>query len=373
MCAEKTIMHQDQSVINQQFASLAKAERLLPIKVPAFFRKKVEAEVSALGHIGGPLHRSVYPTLEKLELHAPGEVNDFVEDRSNMPDSLKNCAIRKYSNRLLFFPTNVCAGHCLYCFRQDVLSELHDSSGGGRALKNQTDSLLDYLESDPTITEVILSGGDPLTLPLSHLQELLQRLVCKFPQLNLRIHSRVPIFNPSMIKQSHIDVMASSRVRLVIHTIHPYELCTEVEEKICEMKAKGVRLYAQFPILRGINDHVKVLARHLELLDIHGIRTLSMFIPDPIRYSATFRLRLSRLFSILDELNWHTSAWINSTRVVLDTPFGKVRREDISKVDEATDIVHFQRNGKDIAYPDFPEKLDLPGKIETLLWKDKLF
>lgn len=362
----------EQSLLNQSFQSLAKEEHLLPIKVTPFYRKKVEEEVAELGHHEGPLHRAVYPTKERMTVHAPGEVADFVDDRENMPDGLTDVAIRKYENRMLFFPTDVCAAHCQYCFRQDVLNELHEEKEGPNPLDANLDNLLGYLTEHPEVQEVILSGGDPMTLSYPKLEKVLSTLKETAKVKNIRIHTRTLIFSPKVFKPDTIKLLSDMDVRLVSHSIHPYELCDEVEHYSRELDNKGVRLYNQFPVLRNVNDHPKVLSQHLEKLDKLRMRNLSMFIPDPINYSASFRIRLKRLFDMLDELNWSTPSWVNSTRLVLDTHYGKVRREDVKFYDEETNKVVFEREGHMIPFEDFPVELDKAGDIKTLLWKDNL-
>jgi lysine 2,3-aminomutase len=110
--------------------------------------------------------------------------------------------------------------------------------------------------------------------------------------------------------------------------------------------------------------------QHLETLDNLNIRNLSMFIPDPINYSAAFRISLKRQSEIINTLNWKSPSWINSTRLVLDTPIGKVRREDMIEYDEKRKLAVFEREGKKVLYPDLPEEMDIPGKLDILLWKN---
>ena len=78
---------------------------------------------------------------------------------------------------------------------------------------------------------------------------------------------------------------------------------------------------------------------------------------------------LKRLFRLVDELYWTTGSWTNGVRLVLDSPVGKVRREDIVSWDEGTGQVVFQRQGKNVVYHDFPAELDKPGELATLLWR----
>ena len=279
----------NQDSLNRAFQKLVQTERLLPIKTTQFYRRKVEEEITALGGCEGPLHRAVYPTKERLTTHAPGEVIDFVSDRDNMPAELQGFAIRKYSDRILFLPTHVCAAHCQYCFRQNILAERRTENPNATIdFDKRVDKLLSFLKEHTTIQEVILSGGDPLTIPYGRLERLLAALKTTHIQ-HIRIHTRSLVFEPRVFNSRIINLLGAARVRLVIHSIHPYEICDDVRNYIAELHRADVRLYNQFPLLRGINDHAEVLAKHLTVLDELGIRNLSVFIPDPISYSASFR------------------------------------------------------------------------------------
>ncbi len=358
-----------QTEINERFRILAEQEHLLPIKITQFYQRKIDDEVAALGHTGGPLHRSAYPSVERLEVRAPGEVADFVEDRQNMPEGLRDLVVHKYENRLLFLPTDICSAHCQYCFRQDVLSHMHVQDVATVPFADKVHSLIDYLRANSKVTEVILSGGDPMTIGFGRLDQILKTVTQQTQVTNFRIHTRTIVFSPRVWSDKVISLLSDHNVRIVFHIIHPYEVCDEVKQCISRIQARGIRCYNQFPLLRKVNDHAEVLQRHLTQLDELGIRNLSMFIPDAIHFSAPFRIRLRRLFDIVDQLNWTGPSWVNSTRLVMDTPVGKVRREDMASYDEQG-IVTFVREGKQIEYHDFPEELDEPGDLNTLLWKD---
>lgn len=103
-------------------------------------------------------------------------------------------------------------------------------------------------------------------------------------------------------------------------------------------------------------------------MDELHIRPLSIFITDPISYSASFRLSFKRIIKIMDEINWNTPSWINSTRFTMDTTIGKVRRENI--IDWNGNCITFARDGKTVKYYDLDEGIDIPSDINTLLWKE---
>lgn len=355
-----------QSALNDRYRTISAQERLLPIKVTKFFQKKIDEEFTVLGHNEGPLHRMVYPTQERLQIRTPDEVIDFVDDRSNMPENAKDILIHKYPDRILFMPTANCIAHCQYCFRQDVLSDpLLESS----VLDERLVTLQNYLATHPQITEVILSGGDPMSLSFKQLEKIILALKNLSQVTSIRLHTKAISYAPQVFSNDKIKLLGDAQVRLVFHLAHPYEICDEVISSIKQLQQQGVRCYNQFPILRNINDHVDVLIKHLKLLDDLNVRNLSIFVAEPVKYSASYRVSLPRLFKLLDELNWRTPSWINATRFALDTPKGKVRREDLQSYDETTGTAIFLRAGEKVCYQDFPGKLDEPGKVKTLLWK----
>jgi lysine 2,3-aminomutase len=358
----------DQAALNAAYGRLARAAHLLPIKVTGFYKAKLEAELAALGHTDGPLHRIVYPSKERMTDRAPGEVADFVDDRANMASAGHRAIVQKYADRVLFLATPVCAAHCQYCFRQDVLTQMHGEDPVD--LDDRLAALVEHVERDASITEVILSGGDPLTLSPAALERVLSRLRA-LPQLNsIRVHTRALVFAPQFF--AHGDkaaILARADVRLVHHIAHPYEICGEVAAALTHLNGLGLRNYNQFPILRGINDDAGLLAFHIRRLDELRVRNLSIFAPDPINYSAAFRLTLDRLFTIHDRLSATTPSWINATALTFDSPQGKFRREHLVSRDRAAGTALFRHRGQDILYHDLPAALDMPGDPSVMLWQ----
>jgi lysine 2,3-aminomutase len=370
MSVAKPILNDNQDARNEHYAALAVSHGLLPIKVTPFYQKKIDEEVAALGHHEGPLARTVYPSHERIHLRAPGEVPDWVDDRSNMENDAKDIFIQKYPNRVLFTPTSTCAAHCLYCFRQDVLTE--QKAGQRKTVAEQCDVLAKHLLAHPEVNEVILSGGDPLTLSYAELQTIFERLSQIKTVTEFRIHTRVPVFSPAALKNDEkLELFAKYSVRMVMHIIHPYEVCDEVAALFARMHRHGIRMYNHFPMLRHVNDHADVLLELMAKLEEHHVRTLSIYVPEPINFSAAYRISYDRMCSIIDDVNARGASWLNSFRFCLDSPFGKVRRENLKMRDRASQILVFIREGQRIDYPDFPEGLDRPGSVKTMLWKMK--
>ena len=347
--------------LEKEYNELVKNDNLLPIKISDFYMKKVLEEVKTIG-INGPLYKSVLPTKERITLKNTVETRDYVEEYKHMPIENVDYVIQKYKERVLFIITDVCFSHCQYCFRTYNLS-VFQRSNLKKTIDNKVKTLKMYLEEHSEITEIILSGGDPLSIGLDNLKYVLEEL----KKWNIRIHTRSIVYDPSVFTDDIIDLLSYYDVRLVFHINHPYEICDVVKEKVNKLNNKNVRMYAQFPLLRGINDSVKVLSILLREMDELHIRTISIFIPDPISYSASFRINFERIMKIQDELNWTTPSWINSVRFTMDTTLGKVRRENIVKINGK--CITFEREGKCVDYYDLDEGIDIPSNEDILLWK----
>lgn len=344
------------------YEDLVKKDSLLPIKVSNFYRKKIEEEVQTIG-ICGPLYKSVIPTKDKLELKTSIETRDYVEENKHMPVKNVDYIIRKYDNRLVFIITDICFAHCQYCFRTYNLSK-YQAGNTKKTIVEKITTLKNYLKNNKEIKEVIFSGGDPLSIGYENLEYALKSL----KKWDIRIHTRAIIYKPSVFTNKIISLLKEYNVRLVFHINHPYEICEQVQGKIKKICKAGIRMYSQFPLLRGINDNSLVLIKLLEIMDNLHIRPLSIFIPDPISYSACFRLSFKRIIKIIDEVNFSTPSWINSTRFTMDTTIGKVRRENIVKW--IGNCITFSRDNKEVKYYDLDEGIDTPTPIKTLLWKE---
>ena len=348
--------------LQEKYRQLVEMDNLLPIKISDFYMKKIIEEIDTIG-MGGPLYRSVIPIKDKIDLKTSVETRDYVEEDKHNP--VENCdyIIQKYENRLVFIITDVCFAHCQYCFRTYNLSKFQQSNLK-ETIKNKILVLKKYLQSHSNIKEVIFSGGDPLSIGYENMKFALDEL----QQWNIRIHTRAIVYEPSIFTEKMINLFNKHNIRLVFHINHPYEIDEVVEEKINEIRKAGIRMYSQFPLLRGINDNSKVLIKLLIKMDELNIRPLSIFIPDPISYGAVNRISVSRIEKIMDEVNWNTPSWVNSVRFVMDTTIGKVRRENIIKREGK--CITFSRDGKTVEYYDLDDGIDVPSPIDKLLWKN---
>ena len=212
------------------------------------------------GDPADPLLRQVLPLGAELE-PARGFTADPVGDAAveSAPGLL-----RKYHGRALLITTGACAVHCRYCFRRHFPYDT--------APKSLADwrPALDEIAADPTISEVILSGGDPWTLVDDVLEPLARRIATIEHVRRLRVHTRLPVFIPERVCDSLLSWFGARRRRptpiCVIHANHAAELDDSVAGACERLRSAGVLLLNQTVLLRGVNDSVEALTALSERL-----------------------------------------------------------------------------------------------------------
>ncbi len=332
--------------------------------VNEFYKRKIEEEEKYVKN--GPLKRVIYKDKCYGSSTQYGVVNDYAGDNLYAIDE-SDTILHKYSNRLLVLVTSKCICECAYCFRQvnrrTNISEV--------AIEKITDNVIDYVNNHKEVKEVIISGGDPIILGAKKLSYFLEKISKETHIRDFRLHTRSIVHSPDIITKEIIELLAKYDVRLVFHIVHPYEICTYVEDKIKEIQKKGIRCYNQFPLLRGINDNVKVIASLLYLLDNNRIRNLTIFITDPLIDIEEYRVSIRRSYEIWAELEMNYPAWLNATKMVFDSSIGKIAIKDMIELDEEKQGYWFRRGEKKIFFPDIPEEIDEAGDLNSMLWKDK--
>jgi len=163
--------------------------------------------------------------------------------------------------------TGSCAINCRYCFRRNFpYADLQLS-------KQQEDAAIKTIQNDTSISEVILSGGDPLLLSDSRLTRLIRQLDGIGHLKRIRIHSRLPIVLPARITDEFINALTQSpkQIIIVVHCNHAHELNERVIVACNSLKNGGITLFNQSVLLKGVNDNAKVLCELSEQLFSHGI------------------------------------------------------------------------------------------------------
>lgn len=260
-----------------------------PIRVPLSFANRMEK-----ANPNDPLLRQVLAVEQEMELTPGFSADPLDESSANTVPGL----LHKYQGRVLFMPTTACAINCRYCFRRHFPYE--DNRPSETALAR----LLDYLNADDSITEVILSGGDPLLLD----DELLRRLVTRLetiPQLKrLRIHSRTAIAIPARLTPELGKLLQDSRLAasLVLHCNHPNEIDSELHTRLTDFRGYGVTLLNQSVLLRGVNDDVATLEQLSNRLFDVGVLPYYLHLLDPVTGAAHFDVSEARATALFQEL-----------------------------------------------------------------------
>ncbi len=233
------------------------------------------------GRPNDPLLRQVLPHRAE-NTSAQGFNADPVGDLAAMhrPGLLK-----KYHGRALLLLTGACAVNCRYCFRREFPYQ-------GLVGSPQLSAGLADIASDPSIREVILSGGDPLMLKDAPLSELLQRLESIPHLLRLRIHTRLPLVLPARVTPALLTALARTRLQtvLVMHVNHAQEIDEAVITASRALTEHRVTLLNQSVLLRGVNDDAAVLAALSEQLFVAGILPYYLHMLDRVSGAAHFEV-----------------------------------------------------------------------------------
>jgi EF-P beta-lysylation protein EpmB len=266
------------------------ATKHFPLRVPYSFAERMQK-----GNLDDPLLRQVLP-LTAETLQTPGYSIDPVGDLGAMP---RLGLLHKYHGRVLLLTTGACAIHCRYCFRR------HFPYAKANPLKDKWEEALDYVASNRDITEVILSGGDPLVLSDRRLSGLAARLGT-IPHVRcLRLHTRLPIVLPDRIDHQLLGWMTDVGLRkvVVIHTNHANELDESVGRALNRLTSSGAILLNQAVLLRGINDSVEALSNLSEALIHVGVLPYYLHLLDKVQGAAHFDVPKKHACALIKALN----------------------------------------------------------------------
>jgi lysine 2,3-aminomutase len=264
-----------------------------------------------------PLVRQFLP--DSRELHAlPHERADPIGD---VPFSPVKGIVHRYPDRVLLKVAHACPVYCRFCFRREMVG-----SHGEPLLGDALDGAIDYVRSHPAVWEVILTGGDPLSLSPRRLTDVLTRLAAISHVRILRIHSRVPIVDPESIDQSLTRALnVATPIYIALHVNHPQEITESVVAAIGRLLDTGALLLSQTVLLRGVNDDAGVLEQLFRRLVTLKVRPYYLHHPDLAPGTSHFRVSIETGQALVQALRQTTSGLCMPT-YVLDIPggFGKV-------------------------------------------------
>ena len=262
-----------------------------------------------------PLRRTHIPVGTEY-LRTPGEADDPLgEDHDSAVPGL----VHRYPDRVLFLSTGTCSTYCRYCTRSRMVGE---SGGEYTFSKSQWDKAFEYIEAHPAIRDVLISGGDPLTIGDDKLDYLLGRLRAIKHVEFVRLGTKVPVVLPQRVTRALTKMLKKHHpLWMSIHFTRPEELTPEVTESTARLADAGIPLGSQTVLLKGINDDVATLKKLYHGLLMRRVKPYYLYQCDPITGSSHFRTSVATGLAMIEGLRGHTTGYA-VPQFVIDAPGG---------------------------------------------------
>lgn len=263
-------------------------------------------------------------------------------DASNEAANTKLPGVQhKYPHTVLLLVNEVCGAYCRYCFRKRLFMDDNDET------INDISAGLDYIRSQPQVTNVLLTGGDPLVMSTGKLERILAALRA-IPHVGIiRIGSKMPAFNPFRILEDHRlqEVLRThstpeKRIYLMAHFDHPRELTPEAAAGLEAFHQAGVIAVNQCPLIRGVNDDPAVLAALFRKLSFIGVPPYYLFQGRPTAGNAPYEVPLVRGYAIFEDAKTRISGLAKRARFVMSHDSGKI---EMVGLDEARIYLRYHR------------------------------
>jgi lysine 2,3-aminomutase len=271
-----------------------------------------------IGSPDDPIGRQFVPTAAELHT-APHEHPDPIADEALSP--VKGI-VHRYPDRALLKPLLACPVYCRFCFRREQVGP-----DGGVLTAAQLDAAFAWLADHPEISEVIITGGEPLALSPRRLADLMRRLAALPHIAIVRIHSRLPVADPDRVDDAVVGAIAGfpGGLWLVVHVNHPAEFTDAARAAIRRVQAAGIPVLSQSVLLRGVNDDLATLEALLRALIAARVKPYYLHQLDAAPGTSHFHVPIAEGQELLRALRGKISglAW---PTYVLDIPggFGKV-------------------------------------------------
>jgi lysine 2,3-aminomutase len=279
----------------------------LPLRITPYF-----ASLIYDSNYSHPLRRNVIPVIEELLQHAT-EQEDPLHEQSFSP---VRGIVHRYPDRVLFTVTQVCSSYCRYCTRSHSVGKL-DKLG-----RQDFEKAFNYIRAHKEVRDVLISGGDPLTLSDEILDYILSNIRSIEHVEMIRIGSRVPVVLPQRITDNLIGILRKYHPLFIsLHFSHPLEITDECAKACIKLADGGFPLGSQTVLLKGINDNVPTMKELMHKLLKIRVRPYYLYQCDLIPGSGHFRTSVKKGLEIIKGLRGFTSGYAIPTFVV-DAPGG---------------------------------------------------
>src|SRR5512136_2907901 len=260
-----------------------------------------------------PVRKQVIPTARELEKFESQMEDSLAEDQHSPVPGL----VHRYPDRVLFLVTTQCASYCRYCTRSRIVGD-----PAAQFKPGEHDAQIDYIARTPQVRDVLLSGGDPLTLAPKVLENLIARLRA-IPHVEIiRIGSRVPVFMPQRVTRELCEMLHKCHpFYLNIHVNHPNEITPELRRACAMLADAGVPLGNQSVLLAGVNDCVHIQRKLVHELVKMRVRPYYLYQCDLVEGAGHFRTPVAKGIEIIEGLRGHTSGYA-VPHYIIDAPGG---------------------------------------------------
>jgi len=310
--------------LSHRLNSVEDLERILPLteserkalSAPGLFRVDITPYFVSLidpDDPADPVRQQVLPTDAEMVPFTGMMEDSLSEDQHSPVPGL----VHRYPDRVLMLVTTQCASYCRYCTRSRIVGDPKEQFS-----RAEFEMQLDYLRRTPQVRDVLLSGGDPLTLAPKLLEELIGRLREIEHIEIIRIGSRVPVFLPMRVDAELTAMLEKFHpLWLNIHVNHPNEITSELAEACDKLSRAGIPLGNQSVLLAGINDCVHIQRQLVQDLVRMRVRPYYLYQCDMVEGAGHFRTPVAKGIEIIEGLRGHTSGYAVPTFVV-DAPAG---------------------------------------------------
>ena len=265
-----------------------------------------------------PIANQFVPTANELDVKQE-ELNDPIGD--DFYTSVKGI-IHRYPDRCLFKPVNVCPIYCRFCFRREKVGP-----GNEGLTPAELEVAYSYISNHPEIWEVIFTGGDPLIMKPKTLTKILENLSLIDTVDVIRMHTRVPVVDPSVINSAMIDALKCCRqpVTIVLHANHAKEFTKSACDAIAQLVDNGIMMLGQSVLLSNVNDNIEALSELMRCFIKNRVKPYYLHHGDLAVGTSHFRTSIEKGQSLMYQLRGRFSGICQPT-YVLDIPggYGKV-------------------------------------------------
>ncbi len=284
------------------------AENKFRVDVTPYFASLIDPDDPAC-----PVRRQTIPLGRELRAFEGMMEDSLAEDRHSPVPGL----VHRYPDRVLMLITTQCAVYCRYCTRSRIVGDPAQTFK-----KAEFEMQLDYLRRTPQVRDVLLSGGDPLTVAPRTLDYILSELRAIEHIEIIRIGSRVPIFLPQRVTDEFVETLRRYHpLWMNVHVNHPKEITPELSRALNKLADAGIPLGNQSVLLAGVNDSVNIQRELVHKLVRNRVRPYYLYQCDQVKGAGHFRTTVSKGIEIIEGLRGHTSGYAVPTFVV-DAPGG---------------------------------------------------